>query len=670
MSIKSSQIRLNVPNKVLGVSVTSVSGVEYWPFANGDSDQWWEGSISPRYYRWEVEFSVTEQEHGSHLTRRPFAYDGLDVVVGDWIAGGSDGRCLKVVAVTSKTVNTVRVIAEDWLRYNTMKAPSGQGAFNAGPAVIFSLNENGYPMLDPLPTNVGTDFYALVTSRFQYLNPQLNFVLEQKNHGFAKGDVIAVTGDGFVKANAQTAASMIGLVTESGPGPDHFIILPNKRIVDIEPQIPGRQGDYIYVDTETGTLSNTAVDGRLIYLCIRGPQPTVLTGNKENPTLTNNYTVTFNGYPITFTTPQIAVLLPQIITQINNYTEQTGIVADAVQLPTVVSSDSEGTAYGLVGGFVPFSAYFNNGSGNQLVNFTTAGSQYPNVATPQDMMVDINAAGIPNLVASATVDTLTLTELNGNSISITNGSPDNTGTGGGGFSFVGLSNVSGLPAFVGASNGESLELRRDDGGEILIYEGSTQFAEKTGITSGHTGSMPLAMHIEQGVRTSGITVVGDIAARNALYPQAGDMVYVVNKGDSEWGMYLYTGSVWEITGTQDSATVDAKTLTATFVLPLTGDTTVKTMGSISAGRKITTVSVEVISAITGYSSTPSVSVGTATDQELFLDENSSDLLDPGVYFGFPEYVYDPEATQELEVEASLSHFGATTGEVIVKVTYV
>jgi len=90
---KSTQIELNVPNKVLSTNISSVTGHAYWPHQNGTGDIWYSGSGSKKYYQWEIVFSVTEQLHGSHLTRDDFKFNGLDVVVGDWIAQASSGDC-------------------------------------------------------------------------------------------------------------------------------------------------------------------------------------------------------------------------------------------------------------------------------------------------------------------------------------------------------------------------------------------------------------------------------------------------------------------------------------------------------------------------------------------------------------------------------------------------
>ena len=111
---KSSQIVLNVPNKVLGCSISAVNGLSYWDHANGSADPWYSGSGTKKYYRWTITFSVTAQDHGSHLTRDDKTFNGLDIVVGDWIAGATTGLCWKIISITSKTANSVTAEVEDW----------------------------------------------------------------------------------------------------------------------------------------------------------------------------------------------------------------------------------------------------------------------------------------------------------------------------------------------------------------------------------------------------------------------------------------------------------------------------------------------------------------------------------------------------------------------------
>ena len=668
-SYRSNQIKLNYPNKVLGVSATSITGSSFWPHANGSADPWYESAGSPRYYQWTVTFTVTAQTHGSHLTRDDFQYNGLDVVVGDWIAGATSGQCLKIISISAKTKTEVTCVVEDWLRYNTFASTSGNGIFNTGAAVIFSVNENGLPMLDPLPTTVAGSFYALVMSRFQYLNPQVNYVLEQTAHGFTKGDVISVTSEGFSKANSLTADRMIGVVTESGPGPDYFMVLPNNRIIDFDPTIPGSQGDYIYVDSD-GTLSNTSSGtNKVAFLNIQSAVPTELTGDQGNPVLGDGNVITFNSIPITFSGTGGNSNVSEIAEQINSETSNHNIVASVLPLENTLTSDGPNTIYGLVGGYTPFSAYIDSGSGNTLVNFTSNGSVYATVSTPQDMATDINAANIANLTVTATATVLTLSEVNGNAISISNGNADT-----GGYYYVGVSNTSGLPASTSATNADKLRLTRSDGGEVLIFEDSDLFQTQTGISSAHTGSIPLAMNIEQGVRTGGTTVVGTISARDALVPAAGDQAYVTNKGDGEWGLYLYTGSDWEEISNQDSATVDAKTLSTTFTMPAGGfgNSTTNNLGNISPGRKIMNVTVNVDTAFAGYSGNvlPNVEVGTIADADIYVDEVSNDLTETADFVTTPDYVYPATETQDQVIRVRCNHYQASAGNVTVTLTYV
>lgn len=668
VSYRSNQVRLNKPSKVLSVSVSSVTGTEFWEHPAGDGDRWYSGAASKRHYRWRVTFSVNVQQHGSHLTRDDFEYNGLDVIVGDWIAGATDGRALKIVQIEAKTRTSVTCIVEDWLRYNTFKSTTGSGIFGGGAAVIFTLNENGIPMLDPLPTNVSQNFYPLVMSRFQYLNPQLNYVLEQTDHGFSVGDVVSAVGDqGFVKANAETADRMVGVVTEAGPGPDKFILLPNNRIIDFDPRMPGDQGEFVYV-TNQGELSNVFVPAsKVAFLTVQSAVPTVLIGSEPNPEVTDGYTIELNGVEIGFAGNGSNVGVNDIAAQINS-DSNTHLVEAAVEpFETVIVSDGDNTAYGLVGGFPPFSAYIDSGSGNTFIEFTTTGSTFTGVSTPEDMKIDIDAASIANLSVEATTTVLTLREANGNAVTISNGNTDQNGYG-----FVGNSNISGLPEFTASTDADRITLTRADGGEILIYETTTLFQDQTGIFSAHTGSVPLVMNIEEGIRTGETTVVADIAGRDGLQPAAGDQAYVVNKGDGEWGLYLYTGSEWVVVGTQDSATVDARTLTTVFEMPIAnGDSQIDVpLGNISVGRKVTGVSVTVNTPAAGGNDVATVDVGIAAQTDLLASAAEFDLTETGTYVVNPEFVYTSTGTQDLTIQARLKHFGATVGNVAVKVTYV
>jgi len=286
------------------------------------------------------------------------------------------------------------------------------------------------------------------------------------------------------------------------------------------------------------------------------------------------------------------------------------------------------------------------------------------------MAKDINDAAIANLTASANAsDTvLTLTEANGNTVTITNITSDSNGN-----PFVGGSNVSGLDATTNGPGTSRLNLTRSDGGEVLIYEGTEHFRVNTGIASGHTGMYPLALNVEQGIRQGSVTVVNNIAARNGLTAQTGDQAHVLAAVDGEWALYLYDGSSWVKISDADSSVVDAKTLTSKFTMPVGGfgTATTNTLGNISPGAKITSVAIEVTTAFTGHSGgTPSIEIGTTVDPDQFVDDPSNDLTEVITFMPTSEYVYPSTETQDLVVKARCNHFNATAGVVTVKLTYI
>jgi hypothetical protein len=63
-------------------------------------------------------------------------------------------------------------------------------------------------------------------------------------------------------------------------------------------------------------------------------------------------------------------------------------------------------------------------------------------------------------------------------------------------------------------------------------------------------------------------------------------------------------------------------------------------------------------------------VGTATQPALLASANEFDLTEQGTFVVLPEFLYNSTNTQDLVIQARLKHFGATVGNVAVKVTYV
>jgi hypothetical protein len=674
---KTSAIDLNVPAKVLSCNVTAQVTDDQWDYDDGNNDPWWSGGSNPKSFRWQLTITVSTVNHGSHLTRNPRKFDGLDVMVGDYIAGATSGKALQIVSITSKTATTVVCKVEDRLRYNTFRSASGSGIFTVpGSAVIFQINENGHPMLDPLPVGiVSSDFYANVNSRFQYLNPQMNYMLDKTAHGFETGDVLAmsITTNDYELADASNIERLVGTITHAGPGPNKFLLRPANGIVDFVPGLPGNVGDFIYPKTDGSgdlTLTNTGV---AIFLKLTNAVPSVSRGTITNGSASAADKLEINDTDVLFTTNTGGVVsVSDAVTDINALTSSHKVTATSSPAPNLITSDvgTYGSAYGLIGGFPPFSVTINGGT----VNFstTTAGQAAYSmaVAIAADMAYDINGASISNVTAAEVGGLLVITEATGQAFTIVNGTSDTNGN-----DFAGNNSIASLGTSYAGNTGQNvLELTRTDGGEIILYDKVGTPTVDYGIMSGHSGSYALGLNVEKGIRTAGgITVVADTAARNALTATAltGDQCHVLDTGEGEWALYLYSGSAWTLIANEDSAATDANSLSHTFTAPIGGfgTSSTETLGRISNNSRILSVLVEVPTILSGHSGgTPALQVGTQSDPDRFMSDAENDLESAGSYATTPDYHY--AGATELEIKVNLTHYNPTAGEIKVTVTYV
>tara|TARA_B100001248_G_scaffold86947_1_gene63725 strand:- start:3313 stop:5292 length:1980 start_codon:yes stop_codon:yes gene_type:complete len=659
MAYKTNYIDVNKPAKVLSLNVTTINNDSQWPHNDGVGDKWYSGGSNPKFYRWEVIATVSAQTHGSHLTRKDFEYNGLDIQVGDWIAGATTGLCCRIISVSSKTATTVTMIVEDWLRYNTFRSGIGNGIFGTGPCVIFQLNENGHPMVDPLPTSiVSSDFYQNINSRFQYLNPQMHYVLDQTAHGFSAGDVISITGSGFAKTTTASANKTIGTVTNPGPGPNQFMIRPNTRIIDFNPAIPGSVGDFIYTDDSTaGGLTTNSTSGKIQFLKIADAIPTSVTGTQVDPTVTASDVIEINETAVTLTGGN----LTQTISDINGGTSTHGVTASSSPSPTTATTSTESLAYGLVGVY-PGGAITINGTSVSFTTTTSGQATYGiAVGIAADIAADINSASPTNITATVSGTDVVLTESTGGAITIVNVSNDGNGT-----AVAGPSSGTGFALSTGASSGAFLKLTRTDGGEILLDETTGTPLNALGIFSVHNGRQPLAVTVEQGIVAGGgsTTVVADITARNALSPSVGDLAYVIDNGNGEYAFYVYSGGAWKLLADEDSANTDANTINVT--LTQAGGTANTNIGTMSDGARVTMVTVKVTTPFDTTDAT--LTIGDSGDNDRLMSDNEIDLTSAGQYTATPGYQYTTGGDQS--VVAYFNVGTSTTGTVEVAVTYV
>ena len=666
LPFRTNEIKLNIPPKVLTGGVNSSIIESYWDYPNGTDDKWWLLGSNPRGWRYTLEISISEQSHGSHLTRKPFKYNGMDVKIGDWIGYNNDGACVKVVSVVSKSETSVTVVAEDYQRYNTFKNSNGGATGSGSSVIIFELQESGIPVIDPLPSGPGNLFQTNVGARFAHQNVRDNYELYIKNNGLVKGNVVSAYNGNISTTSCDTASNMIGVVTMPGPGPDYVTIRPHSRFVDDDVSIPsGNVGDRIFLDTDGRlTLDEANSCGSVAYITVLSATPTVLTGTVNNPSFaTSAFDIEINDTTVSFNGTEV---LAQIGIAINN-ANVPGVEASAPQKENVASSSTLSLAYGTVAGYIPFAATINgvpvtfNDATNGVIRF--AGQQ---AADPTDMKLAIEAANIPNLEVTAPGDgTLTLTELNGNAITIVNTQTDNTGTGGLGVGFAGTGSITGLQLNNSATTEFRLRLTRADGGPIDIYDNSLVFETVTGVTSGQNGRPTTAAFVYDGLREAATTVVSDIPARDALNPGTGDMAYVINDGTGSFALYMWDGSGWRLLATEESALVDARTFEIDYSV---GDATSIFLANVSVGRKVESISADISVAFDDPAT--SVSVGSLANPDLLFSDDMINVSIADNYLANPEYFVEDGSGQDAQYYVTVDPQASTVGTVTVKITYV
>jgi len=609
ISWKTNSIDLNKPAKVISGTADSFVALSIWGSPNSDDDPYWSGGTNPKYYRWEVTFTVPDKTHGSNLTRVPFTFNAQDIEVGDWVAGASvgDGKCCQITSIKAKTNNSLTAIVEDRFRYNTFKSSGGDGLFGSpGPVIFFQINELGLPMLDPLPGEAGADFFTNVMSRFQYMNPLTNYLLEKPNHGFEQGEAICIENGQFVLSNSTNVVKFIGTILHSGPGPDQFILRPSNGIIDFVPGLPGTVGDFIYPTVDsTGNLTTNAESDLPIFLKIADSMPSTtigiapnITGNDGDVIEINKIKIVLNGDGSTGKYD-----LNQAIEIINNRTVDHNVIADKVGSATTVESDSttNTSAYGVVGGYTPFSASING----ITVTFTTTRSGGisfgdPAVADSNDLAADINSANIPNIIASVgSTGNLILKNIIGGTIDIINITGDSNGK-----DFAGTDSISSLSLSTAANTSDySLRLSRPDGGPLTLFDNQGSFFTDAGVMSGQNGRYALGLMIERGLATKGkggggnVTVTSNI---DTIVPGSTISIGVdYNNKDYPGGLFtVFQQQPIQINVTSIWATLDSNVKNAYL------DFTSNTINS-----KDVVFSINVANAVFGIKSTDDITIG-------------------------------------------------------------
>ena len=626
---------LNIPLKSIEAEMHTIFGVELVPWDDPADYPVPPGAPAPavhlRDHRWALIANVTPQYHSSSLTRSPGVYNGVDVNVGMWISNTSTGQSWQIIRVDAKSPDSITVVVQDIFRYNTIRSSmgDGDGAPPKGRYVIYTLNEEGMPQIDPLPHNgVAISFTQNMQSRFEYINLQYDYPLFQAHNSFEVGDVIAVdaTAHMFVKSNTvnKTVVGRVSSVSDIVPG--WFTINPVQKVVDTLDDLPGHVGDVIYVsDTQPGDITTTP-GGAQLYIKLRNSTQSKTTGTSIGPTAPGSV---FQLNRVLITVPGTGSA-DDMVSAINAVSAVTGVTAQRQSTPSQVTTSPIliSIVYYEIALSVtsPAVSAINGVPVTFDISSTTPG--YDGYAQAAQMATSINDAQIPDITAtSPTPQLLTLTNQTGGPITIANISPDDNGV-----YFAGVNSGSGLVTGTGPSTDSVLVLTAVDSRSIDITNISGNALDDFGLVSVENGIKAAGMYIQDGLRAATSTVLTSLNQLTAMSPLIGDSAYVINSDDGggnnvgEWSVWLYDGAKWIRTATQDSVDTDAKSIEYTL---LYDSTEIINIGKISTGRRVTLITVEVhdpfdgdTSLVIGYTTlTP------GTPQTVIDGLMKSDLID-------------------------------------------
>jgi hypothetical protein len=640
--------------------------MDTWPYEDGTGDPWWQGGISPKYYTWQLELSISPQTHSSHLTRQPYEYSGYDINVGDWISNNNSGLSLQIISVERKTRTSATVIVEDIMRYNTFRDPggSGDGALGVGQAIIFGLNEEGMPGLDPIvPSGVSKTFYANISSRFLSFNDQFFFNLTEEGHSFEIGDIVAADSstNSFVLAD-QTNSRVVGEVVMIGPTPNDFYVLPPQKVKDDFDYLVGDKCDDLYIDgSSPGKLTLSSSSKKIVYVKLRNNTLSYNVGTVINPSTTAGYTFELNNELIVVSgTGTIA----DITNDINAIQSITGVSASSQPVPNEMRTAVSSLFYGQPGLYTSTSPTAIINGITVVFDINTQGLLETglNIAVEEDMVEAINrdmlGAGNTDIVADVvSSNAIRIQSLNGNALTITNGTTDANGVG-----FAGGNSGSGLPLSVSSVSGVNLRLEADDARSIELRNISGTVLEDFGIFSCENGQKAAALTVEQTLREASLLVVGDIPGRDALSPLIGDQVFVVDSGNGEWAQYLWDGSSWVVIATQDSAKTDADTIH--LLLNYTYSSNTYEIGKISNNSRITLITVVVNNSFDG---SPTLTIGDVGDNERLMDNEIHDLSATGTYVIHSDHLYDTGS--DVSINAYFDPGGSSQGDIEIILSY-
>ena len=392
--------------------VRSITDHASWSDPLNPSDPW-----NGYPYQWDISVSVQSQTHSDPYTPRPYAYNGLDVTIGDWLVFGEQGLAVEIISISSQDDYSLTMTVEDVALHNILNDPgqSGNGigtvsAANEFDCLIINLNSEGVPIFASIPDySVPINLVADITNRFQFRNYIQDFIpATQPGHAFSVGDVIYLDADGTYHSSiASTARSTQSIGTVSSidqPSVGDFTYRPIGRYVRNLPTLPGLPGDLIYISgTVPGGFTDVPPAPYAIPVYIKiDDNSGILKGGASGTGGSGN--IVINGNDITAVNPDGSI---------NLITNGTGIVTigNVAIAPEYISTVTPG---------VPLIISANDANVQVVTTLDLAGNRIINVADPQQNQdvatksyVDAVASGLnaKEAVRAATTETLDATYL-------------------------------------------------------------------------------------------------------------------------------------------------------------------------------------------------------------------------------------------------------------------
>lgn len=655
-------INRTTPPKNLACRITAVQELESWYYDDGLGDPWWEMGTSKKSYKFQVTLAITRTTHSSHLTRKPFEYNGLDVSQGLWLGGLSTAKTYKITSVVSKTETQVICILEDEDRHNIFSASGGSGNGTPGPedAIIFELGDDGLPTFDPLP-GIAVSIASLkslmqMESRFRVFNENIRVKFFQLAHGFEESDILKLNPEtGLFEKATSSDFYTVGTVVDIGPGPNYFYLTPTTKFIQyIEPGLPGSAGDFIWVDTETGEMTNDR-GGNVFptYIQMTNPQPCFVTGSVASPTISVNSNVTVNKIPLTFNAGQT---LQNAVDVFNLKTPEHGVFAEigsprlTLTAPINVNIDATN---------IEKYTFKINGVIHEVTKPGMLLASNPARLGNKDLMKVINErTPQTGVVASIVANRLVLETPGGQGMTFENVIPTTT---------VNLEktflDATGFQATNAPLTANRLKLSRLDGGEITITQLTGNFLADTGVYSVNNGMLPIALVVDKSMIANQGYSVPDMEALQMLSNvKNGDQAFVQDwNGVGEWGFFVKTNDEWTKVSDFDSARTDASTY-AVDVFP--DSESPLTLGRISTGSRIVDVTVVIHQAFDGTN--PEIVVKTAGG-DVVMSNNLVDMTMTGEFKTSPSYTYYGAIEEEIIVDFTSD--GSTVGSATVVISY-